>query len=329
MKLGILKSWENIHLSYIDACEELKINYEVIDILSPNWIGLIKKSNCDGFLCRPPCDLQERKTIYDEKLYFMTKFMNKKIYPSYDELFIYENKRNMSYFLEIENLPHPKTFVFSRKEDALYFIEKCTFPQVFKTNIGAGASGVIIVKSKREAKSIINKVFGRFHKYFAFGKIHKINYKNFNFPNIGGAQKHYLIAQEFHNINYEWRIIKIGNSYSGHQKLLDGKFASGSGLVGWYEPPKELLELVKNIADKYGFYSVSIDIFETENNKFLINEIQSLFGSYLKYQMKIDNIPGIFKYEKGNFVFYKGEFHQNSSNNLRIKHFVDLLENEK
>lgn len=230
MKLGILKSWEKLHKSYIDACEELNIEYEIIDMLSSDWINIIKNSNCDGFLCRPPCDIQERKTIYDEKLYFLTKFMKKKIYPSYDELFIYENKRNMSYFLEIENLPHPKTDVFSRKEDALDYISNCTFPKVFKTNIGAGSSGVIIVKSKKEAKKLILKIFGRFHKYFTFGKMHKIDFKNFNFPNIGGVQKHYLISQEFHNIKYEWRIIKIGNSYSGHQKLLNGEFASGSDL---------------------------------------------------------------------------------------------------
>ncbi len=55
--------------------------YEVIDILSENWIELIESSNCEGFLCSPPCEFQEWKTIYDERLYVLNKIMKRPIYP--------------------------------------------------------------------------------------------------------------------------------------------------------------------------------------------------------------------------------------------------------
>lgn len=330
MKLGIFKAWNDKDWqSYESACIDLNIEYEIIDLLASNWIEIIKNSDCDGFLCRPPCDIQERKSIYDEKLYFITHYMNKKIYPSYDELFIYENKRNMSYFLETFGYPHPKTRVFSRKEDAVSFVDSCKYPIVFKSNIGAGASGVNIVKSKGEASQIINQVFGRLHPRFTFGKVIWTKYKNLPLPTVGLNQKHFLVAQDFYPIKWEWRIIKIGNAYAGHQKLLKGEFASGSDLVGWVRPPNELFSLVKKVTEENNFHSVAIDIFETTDGKYLINEIQSIFGSYKHYQMMVDEKKGIFEYKGGDFVFKEGEYHQNNSNNLRVKHFVELLKNEK
>lgn len=325
MKLGILKSWEHYHHAYIGACQFLNVEYKVIDILASDWITLVKDSQCDGFLAHPPCDIQERKSIYDEKLYFLSHFMKKKIYPTFDELYIYENKRNMSYFLETFDYPHPKTRVFSRREDAMKFLEDASFPLAFKSNIGSGASGVSIIKSKNEAVKFINQVFGRFHKLITLGKLYWGKHKGIPLPKLGIAYKHYIIIQDFYKIRWEWRIIKIGNSYAGHQKLLKGEFASGSDMVGWIAPPKELLNLVKRIAEEHGFYSVAIDIFETENGEFLINEVQSLFGSYLPYQMKVDGVPGIYEYKDNDFIFYNGEFHQDSSKRLRVKHFLEIL----
>ena len=45
-------------------------------------------------------------------------------------------------------------------------------------------------------------------------------------------------------------MIRIGNSYLGHQKLLgENGFASGSELVGWQEPPEELLLLLHSVTE--------------------------------------------------------------------------------
>lgn len=334
MKLGILKAWDKLHHKYyIDACEALKVDYEVIDVLSADWIDKIKKSDCDGFLCRPPCDYQERKTIYDEKIYFINKFINKPIYPSYDELFIYENKRNMASFLEIMEYPHPKTNVFARKEDALNFIIHCNYPIVFKSNIGAASSGVQIIQGAVAAKKIILSVFGRFNDVFTIGKTlfrtsNKIKW--LKYPSFGSTQKFYVIFQEYHKIKWEWRIIKIGDSYFGHQKLLKGDFSSGSGIdaVGWIDPPSELLFLVKDICEKGNFHSMSVDIFETVDGKFLINELQSMFGSYDRPQMYINDLPGRYVLKNDKFIFEEGQYNKFFSNILRVEHFVRLLKNE-
>lgn len=329
MTLGILKGFLDSHsLSYEEACKALKIDYKLIDLLSPHWIDLILNSQCAGFLCHPPCDFSEQKQIYDEKLYFINKVLGLPIYPSFEELFIYENKRNMAAWLQIHKFPHPRTLVFARKEDAKNYLLKASYPLVLKSNSGASASGVNIVSKPRTALKILNQVFGRFHPALAFGKIRIVKNRNkIPIPFIGDSQRHYLIVQDFMKLKWEWRIIKIGNSYFGHQKLLKGSFASGSGQVGWEDPPKELLYLVKSIAETGKFQSLSVDIFETLDEKYLVNEIQSMFGSILPYQMKVNNIPGRYVYveKSDSFEFEEGEFNIMGSNYLRVEHFVNTL----
>jgi glutathione synthase/RimK-type ligase-like ATP-grasp enzyme len=329
MKLGILTDSNEHYKLYEKSCIELKIDYVIIDLLSSKWFeNLSNHLDCDGYLVRPTHEFQEHNDVFMERLYFLNKDLNKPIYPSYNELKIYENKRNMASWLKIHNFPHPKTNVFIDKEECINYINNSKYPIVMKSNIGAGATGVIIVKSLKEAKKIVNNIFGRFHPLLALGQSQSRKKYGINIPTFGNAQKHTILIQEFHPIKWEWRIIKIDNSYFGHQKLLNGEFASGSNLVTWIEPPKELLEMVKNICDKGNFYSMAVDIFETEDGEYLVNELQSLFGSYLDSQMYINDVAGRFNYVDGKFVFEEGEFNRFGSYLLRVEHFKKIL-NEK
>lgn len=319
-KLGICTSFEPRYKNYIAACEELGVEYEIIDILSHDWLDIVRNSSCDGFLLRPPSDLQERKTVYDERMYYISHHLKRPVYPGFDELYIYENKRNMAAWLDINGFSHAKTRVFLRKDDALEYLSNCEYPVVFKSNIGYGAHGVKIIKSRVAAKCIAHRIFGIFHPKLTIGY--------FQFPFFGKSQKHYLIVQDFKKIKWEWRIIKIGNSYFGHQKLLKGQFASGSKLVGWVKPPVELLDLVKNVSEKGGFRSLALDVFETVDDKYVINEIQSIFGSYNPSQMYINDIPGRFVFKDGEFVFEEGYFNKHGSYMLRVQHFLEILDSE-
>ena len=74
------------------------------------------------------------------------------------------------------------------------------------------------------------------------------------------------------------------------------------------------------------FAEMGVDVFETLEGEYLVNEIQAIFGSYLPYQMKIDGRPGRFVYsdEKG-FVFEEGEFNRLNSKLLFVEDFVKKL----
>ncbi len=329
MKLGILKAYAEDHLNYVNACESIGIEHEIIDILLPDWIEKIRASACDGFLCHPPNDIQETKSIYDEKAYIISKVLKRPVYPNFESLYIYENKRNMISWLQAHDIPHPDSKIFARKEDALAYFKTAHFPLVFKTNVGSSATGVDVVNSAAKARKIATKVFGRFHPAMAFGRLKFGGRLKVPMPLFGRIQKHYLIVQKYYDIKWEWRILKIGNVYAGHQKLLKNGFASGSNEVGWVVPPLELFDLARDICTKGGFDSMDVDIFETMDGQFLVNELQTIFGSYNTHQMKKDGIPGIFRYNGKEYEFIQGDFHQHGSNVLRIKDFIAQLEKQK
>ena len=332
MKIGIFNSFDGIHEKAVAACKDLGVDYEVVDILSANWIQNVKNSDADGFFCPSNYQSQEKKSILDERYYFVSQLMKRPIYPDFLGGFIHESKRNMAAWLELYNYPHAKTRVFTNKHEALEYAEKCKYPFVTKANVGSASTKVIIIKSKRQAKRMIRKCFtwfdGKkalinlpFHAFY-----YKVKLKGMMFHDRRNPQKDYFIAQDFiANVQHEWRILKVGDSYFGHQKLLKGEFASGSGLVGWVAPPKELLVMVKDLCETGGFPCMDVDIFENDKGEYYINELQSFFGSYLDYQMRINDVPGRYVYKNGEFVFEEGEFNTFGSNRLKIEHFVQLL----
>lgn len=335
MKIGVFTTFSGSMdvNSACEACKVLGVDYEIVDILSSNWIDNVLKSGCDGFFCSSNCTSQEKKTIQDERYYFVSQIMKKPIYPDFTGLYIHESKRNMAAWLEYFGYPHAKTRVFTNKEESLDYLDHCEYPVVIKSNVGAGASKVLVVKHKSEAKKIAKKCFPRkkltLHKGFAFN----VNYRHTTIPfikDVHNRQKDYFLVQDFvKDVKWEWRILKIGDSYFGHQKLLKGDFASGSGLVGWVAPPRELLDMVRELCDKGGFLCMDADIFETKEGKYYINELQASFGSYLDYQMCIDGHHGRYVYNNGDFIFEEGDFNVLNSNKLKIEHFIKLLSEKK
>ena len=337
MKIGIFTTpmGPKVPEQAIKSCQELGVDYQMVDIFSSNWIENIKAaSDCDGFFCPSNCLSQELKTIQDERYYFVSQVMKRPIYPDFTGLYIHESKRNMAAWLEINGYPHAKTRCFTRRDEALDYLDNCNYPIVTKSNVGAGASKVIIIKSKSEAKQMANKCLNesRF-SFLCSGFAYKMRFHRWYMPSMRdrrNRQKNYFIVQDFvKDVKHEWRILKIGNSYFGHQKLLNGQFASGSGLVGWVAPPRELLDMVRELCEKGGFPCMDVDIFETKDGQYSINELQAFFGSYLDYQMSIDGHHGRYIWNGTDFVFEEGDFNVLGSTKLKIEHFISILKNKQ
>lgn len=315
----------------ISACESFNLSYEVVNLLGSNWLEDVKKGY-DLFLIRPPCTYDEHKALFDERVYFISEVLDMDVFPKFHELYIYENKRNMATWLEHLGYQYPKTDIFAEKQAALNFIDKATFPLVSKANIGAAGSAVKILKNHKAAKKLIQSVFGRFNSEFALGHIPWGKRNHIPFPRISRAQRHYVLFQQFLDITLEWRIIRIGDNFFGHQKLIgENGFASGSDLVGWVEPPRELLDMVRELTDRMNSSSMAVDILETKDGQLYINELQSIFGSYLPSQMYIDNVPGKFVYDlkSDTYDFIEGEYCQNACWNLRLQHFIKNKDENK
>lgn len=329
MKLGILKSYPEIDFlvdSYVKVCEECGVEYVILDLFADNWIEKISSAKVDGILVREKANIAEYKEMYNERLWVINQYLKIPIYPSWHELFLYENKRLYSYFFETHGVNTPRTHVFYTKALALEYCKKAQFPIVLKTNGGAGGSGVTIVRSLAKAKRIINSVFGRMDPRMALGYCHWAKVGGFvPIPKLGMSQRHYVIIQDFIDIETEWRIIKLGDTYAGYKRPMDNGHGSCE-LMEYGFPPKTLLFLIKEISDENRFDSMSLDVIVGKDGKFYITEMQSLFGCFASHQCEVNGVGGKIEYRDGDFVFVEGEdFFKWNGNVLRVRDFVNKL----
>ena len=313
--LGIIKEFWHMHRHYIAACRDLGVAYKVLDISGPDWQDVIKRSGCDAYLVYPSVQFSIWKQMYDERLRIMVKDMGKIIFPSYDELWIWESKRRMHYWLKANDIPHPKTWVFYNRNEALDFAEKANLPIVFKSDMGSGASGVIIFRKKKFLKKNITRCFK----------------KGFTTGRRGPRDKEWgsILLQEYLPNVKEWRMIKIGNWYFGYEKLKSGDFHSGSHTWSYSMPPSELLFFIKAVTNKNNFLSMDLDVFITSDGRFLVNELQTLFGmNYAREMCVVDNKPGriFFDLKSNSWQFEQGNFCKNNLCNLRVLTLLEILE---
>jgi len=307
--IGILYDIAYEHQYYQNACIDLKINYKVIDIRPSNWIAKIKDSGCDIFLVWPTIYKPIQKQFWDERLQILNHELKKKIYPTFDLLWLYESKRKTRDWLLVHNLPHPKTDVFFNKTEALSFIENTNFPIVYKTDQGATASGVIIIRSKTQGLRIVKKAFS----------------KGINLKNRGLYDRHqgYVIFQKYIPNAKEWRMVRVGDSYICRLKHKVGDFHSGSGNVDWAKPSIELLNKTKEISNMFDVPNINIDYFETEQGDYLINEIHSVWGGPKKKKTSEFEGRYLWNEKESNWVFEKGFYYTNRTANLKLEWIKD------
>jgi glutathione synthase/RimK-type ligase-like ATP-grasp enzyme len=331
------------HQLWIDACKNFsdKIAYRVVNLVSDNWYEQIIKEKVDCLLTKPGGLSMPFKQLYDERLMILAREKHFPMFPCLDEVLIYENKRFFSYWLKANNLPHPKTHVFYDRKETEKFLSETAFPVVAKLNIGASGNGVQILKNKDAADRYIHEIFtsgktsrvgprldkGHIIKRVAAklldpkSLIERLRvYKTVS----GDVQKGFCIFQEFIKHDYEWRVVRIGDSFFAHKKLLKKDKASGSLEKKYDNPPLKLLEFVKEITERFQFFSQAVDIFETSEGHYLINEMQCIFGQSDPYQMLVDGTPGRYLFADGQWVFEAGDFNTHESFDLRLQAAIDL-----
>jgi len=304
------------HLEWVQAIKNVSedIKYKIIDFTHHDWLEQCLSENFDFYLTRPPGETSFFKLLYDERLYILHFILNKKIYPSYEEILIYENKRMLYYWLDANKISHAKTWIFYHKDKALQFAENCKFPIVAKTSIGGAGFGVKILKDRFKIKNYINKAFskkgikrkflpsrrkGEIKKRVSNALIHPEEiYQKIRRRFITSSrdpQKWFVIFQEYIDAESEWRTVRIGDSFFAHKKKRRGEIFSGGGGIDWEAPSEKLLDFMKYVTDKRKFLGLSIDIFEDKEGNFYVNELQCFFGFiHPKHQMIINDIPGRF-----------------------------------
>jgi glutathione synthase/RimK-type ligase-like ATP-grasp enzyme len=343
MLAAILRNdFDPSYLNWIDACKKFNIDYKVIELVRSNWLEETTSQEFDIYLCCPPGREELYKKLYDERIYILNKVLGKFVYPDFNEISLHENKKYLSYWLEANKIHHPRTFIFYNKAEAESFAKTAELPIVGKINIGASGKGVLIFRDRKELFNYINRAFNkgirqewgpnfkmgsyiqRIKKILRQPKVIPRKFKIYK-KNFDALQKGYVLFQEYIMHDFEWRVVKIGESFFGHQKIKQGDKASGTKGIDYIAPSDKLLDFVNSLCEQYGFNSMAIDLFEDEKRGYLINEMQCIFGHVQPYICEMNGNPGRFILKNGEWIFEEGMFNTNLSYDLRLQDAINLF----
>ena len=338
---------EDDHYRWVKACENFpsEIRCRVVDITLESWLEEVRKEKVDYILAKPGGNIDYFKQLYDERLRILHDVLGYKVYPTLEEILIYENKRYFSYWLSANNIPHPKTRVFYHEKEAIEYVRSAKYPIVAKLNIGASGNGVSILRDRKSSETYISRIFREGisahtgpridHGKIVQRAIHmflhpkQLKAKLKKYKNVASnPQRGFCIFQEFIVHTFEWRVVRIGESFFAHKKLIKGEKTSGSLLKGYENPPLSLLDFVRNITEKHHFHSQAVDIFEIQKDTYLVNEMQCIFGQSDPYQMLKDGKPGRYFWSKGGWAFEEGMFNTNESYDLRLQEVISLIDGQ-
>ncbi|MCF7974313.1 MAG: hypothetical protein K9N55_10900 [Phycisphaerae bacterium] len=312
--LGIIKEGMRLHEHYIEACRDLGVPYKVLDISGPNWMDVIDHSLCDAFLVSPFGDMRAWRQLYDERLRLVTQEFGKTLFPSYDELWVCENKRRLQFWLEAKRISHQRSWVYYDRQDAVAFADATPLPVVCQVDCGAGNTDVQIFRERGKLIRWVNRSLKNGTVKLG-GDAH-------------GRQWGNVLFQTYMANATAWRVIRIGQSYIGSQKIRLGDIVGESKQLepGW--PPDALLEFVKTVTDCGGFKSVVLDIFETQDGRYLVNDLKTAFGPEVEDSLPMAGTkPGRFVFDDTlrTWRFEEGLFCQNRLCNLYVQTLLEQL----
>ena len=332
---------------WVISCRKREIQNDIIDLTKEDWFESATKYDYSLYLTRPPCKISKFIPLYLERVRILNAYLGKVFFPDIQEIEIYENKRYLSFFLTAHKIPSPRTWVFYYKEEAFEFVKrKENFPLVGKTNNGAAGSGVVFLKNKNSAEEYVLNAFSRkgirrrFGPNRMTGSSKKWLLKAITAPSYArmkikeyfeisdDSQRGFVIFQEFIPHHFEWRVVKIGDSYFAHKKACVGLMASGTKEKIYDNPPVELFDFVKSLCEKHKFNTMAVDLFESDRG-FLVNEMQTIFGQSDAYQMLVDGKIGRYRYINQKWVFEEGDFNTNESYDLRLEVALKMFAEHK
>lgn len=273
MKIAILFDQnEKLHttnwsLAWVDYCEANNLNYEVVN---PYKNAVITELMEFDIILWHYSNYSFKDMLIAKNILFTLEKQGKKVFPSFDDAWHFDDKLAETYLLESIKAPIPKSYYCYALKDLENDIKNnlFSFPIIAKLRNGSGSHNVKMLKSKEELLSYGKKMFSSGMNsapslmYKASSNIRSSkNLKTFinrakRIPeflkSLSNAKKfnierNYVYLQEFiFNDGFDLKIVVIGDklSFIGRD-IREGEFrASGGGSV-FYEKEK----ITKNVID--------------------------------------------------------------------------------
>lgn len=255
--------------------EELGIEAVVVDPLCPGALDRI--AGADGFLWRynfklPWTDAAPRlmRVVEDE--------FGIPVWPARVLRDTFENKIAQAYLLDALDIPHPKTWVFWRRADAMAALDELPYPLVAKLSRGVKSDGVAMVRNRAEAELLVRQMFSFGTGSLDFLRVRRHRLLGTYTPMLramrrgglrGNLEQGYVFLQEFIPGNsFDTRLVVQGDRAFGSRRLIhEGDFrASGSGLSDFDAAAinPEAVALAFRLADAMGVRSLVVDVMERD-----------------------------------------------------------------
>ena len=287
MKVGLCDrmaaGWLN---EFKQACSSLGFEHKIIAIGNDDWMEQLK--GLDVFIWRLVLSDPSGRAEADAKIPLIEE-MGIACFPNRQMLWLYDDKIRETYFLRRHSCPVPKTWVFFESNSARDFIAKASFPLVAKSHCGASSSGVVILRSRKAAETLLKRVFKGLslwdkllENYYYTPRLKKgdlLLQLRFRYRD---SWPRYTYFQEFVKTEKDWRITTLGQnlvSVFARENRPDDFRASGSGIwqrITEHEVPIEACDLALAISKQQGFTSMTYD-FMQHNGRWVIGELSYTF----------------------------------------------------
>jgi glutathione synthase/RimK-type ligase-like ATP-grasp enzyme len=308
---------------WISYCKENNIAYKIVNCYDNDIVAQL--DDCDALMWHHHHG-NYKDVLFAKQLLYSLQAAGKKVFPDFNTAWHFDDKVGQKYLLESIGAPLVPSYVFYTKKDALNWIDKTTFPKVFKLRGGAGATNVKLIKTRSEARKLAKIAFGRgfsqFNRWnnlserirrFKEGKDNIIGilkgigrlFIPTEFAKMYPREKGYVYFQEFiPNNNFDIRIIVVGDKAFAIKRFTrQNDFrASGSGNIVYENNhiDERCVQIAFNVNSKLICQSIAYDfVFDDKNNPLII-EISYGFAT-----VPYDQCPG---YWDSSLKWHEGKF---------------------
>ena len=269
--------------TYRQILEYNQIPYIDLHIDQPDFWERVKE--CDVFIYRWS-QIDRHRQIAQTILPIIENELKIKCFPNQKTCWHFDDKIKQYFLLKQYDFPITESFVFYKKKDALEWLDRASFPIVFKLYGGAGSLNVSLAKTKREVRKLIKRMFGRGIKPGAIpiGNVRFHSLKTYFRKTLGplyyryitgetddwNKHKGYVLFQKYlPGNNFDTRVTIIGSRAFAFRRMnrKNDFRSSGSGLID-YDRREISLEMVKmafEICKKLEFQTMAFDFLYNEN----------------------------------------------------------------
>lgn len=307
---------------WIEYCKLQGIQYKVVDCLDSEIIQQLRSS--DALLWHWSQD-DPREQLIARHVIRAVEMMGVRVFPSISTCWHFDDKIAQKYLLEAIGAPVVPTYVFYDLTEALKWIDRASFPKVFKLRKGAGSRNVRLVSSAMEARALAKRAFSsgfpavphygqdalkRYRTAKKYGdllnvvkRIPRTLARIRSNRKMMGDEKGYIYFQDFvPDKDFDTRVTIVGDrAFAYTRNVRPGDFrASGSGdIVHEIDRiDRRFVRIAFDVVRQTGVQSMAFDFVSGKHQEAFILEV-----SYGYIPKLVHSCPG---YWDSNLKWYEG-----------------------